>query len=179
VNRSARTGAVRNRGGSGDQPERAQLGGCRLRVTPAPTAPLSSPPAFPPTPGPDTRTSPVYVVAKDSSGGGAAKSAAAATWDGKTTFECGGNDAVTLTGVTATAAVKAGGNCQLTMTGVSITAPVAIDASGNAKVIMTGGSITSSTSSVVASANAKVDLVGTKVSGKSKASGGAKITGAP
>ena len=66
---------------------------------------------------------------------GAAKAAAAAKWDGKTTFECGGNDIVALNGVTATAGVKAAGNCQLTMTGVNITAPVAIEAGANAKVI--------------------------------------------
>lgn len=89
---------------------------------------------------------------------GAAKAAAAAKWDGKTTFECGGNDIVARNGITATAGVKAAGNCQLTMT---------------------GGSITASTSSVVASGSAKVDLVGTKVSGKSKTSAAAKVTGAP
>jgi len=121
----------------------------------------------------------IYVVAKSPSAGSSAKTAAAAAWDGKSTFECSGNDVVALTGVTATAGVKAGGNCQLTLTGVNITAPVGIDASANAKVTMTGGSITASTSSVVASAAAKVDLVGTKVSGKSKSSGAAKVTGAP
>jgi hypothetical protein len=121
----------------------------------------------------------IYVVAKSPSAGSSAKTAAAAGWDGKSTFECSGNDVVALTGVTATAGVKASGNCQLTLTGVSITAPVAIDASANAKVIMTGGSITASTNSVVASAAAKVDLIGTKVSGKSKTSGAAKISGAP
>ena len=121
----------------------------------------------------------VYVVARDSSGGAGAKMAAAATWDGKSTFECSGNDSVALTGVTATAGVKAIGNCHLTLTSVSITAPVAIEASGNAKVTMTGGSITASTSSVVASGNAGVELVGTKVIGKSKTSGGAKVTGVP
>ena len=43
---------------------------------------------------------------------------------------------------------------------------------------MTGGSINASTSTVVASANAKVDLVGTKVSGgKPKTSGSGKVTG--
>src|SRR5690606_19681173 len=95
----------------------------------------------------------VYMQASDtSSPGAAAKAAAAASWDGKTPFTCGGNDAVALTGVVATAGVKASANCQLTMTDVSITAPVAIEASGNAKVIMTGGSITA-TNSVVASAN--------------------------
>jgi hypothetical protein len=121
----------------------------------------------------------IYVAAKDGGGANAAKSAAAGKWDGKSTFECGGNDVVALTGVTATAGVKAGGNCQLTMTGVNITAPVGIDATVNAHVTMTGGSITASTNSVVASLNAKVDLVGTKVSGKSKTSANAKVTGAP
>ena len=121
----------------------------------------------------------IYVAAKDGGGAGAAKSAAAAKWDGKTTFECGGNDAVSLTGITATTGVKASGSCQLTLTGVNITAPVAIDASVNAHVTMTGGSITASTNSVVASVNAKVNLVGTKVTGKSKSSGNAKVTGAP
>ena len=43
---------------------------------------------------------------------------------------------------------------------------------------MTGGSITATTSSVVASAAAKVDCVGTKVTGKSKVSNAAKVTGA-
>lgn len=118
----------------------------------------------------------IYVVAKS---GSSPKAAAVAKWDGKSTFECAGNDAVVLTGITATAGVKASGNCQLNLSNVNITAPVAIEAGANAKVTMAGGSITSSTNSVVASANAKVDLVGTKVSGKSKASGAAKITGAP
>ena len=43
---------------------------------------------------------------------------------------------------------------------------------------MTGGSITATTSSVVAAGAAQVSCTGTKVSGKSKAAGGAKITGA-
>ncbi|MBS2018601.1 MAG: hypothetical protein JST00_37390 [Deltaproteobacteria bacterium] len=126
----------------------------------------------------------VYVVAKDSASGtgGGVKTASAAAWDGKSTFECKANDAVTLTGVKANVsgtAIKASGNCQLTLTGVDITAGVGIEASANAKVQMTGGSITATTNSVVASAAAKVDLVGTKVSGKAKQSGAAKITGAP
>lgn len=121
----------------------------------------------------------VYVSAKDASTpGAAAKAAEAASWDGKTPFTCGGNDAIALTGVTASAGVKASANCQLTLTGVNITAPIPIEASGNAKVTVTGGSITGSSNSVVASANAKVDFVGTKVTGKAKTSGGAKVTGA-
>jgi hypothetical protein len=122
----------------------------------------------------------VAVQAKDTSTpGAAAKTAAAAAWDGKTTFACSGNDKVTLTGVTATAGVTASGNCVLALTGVNITAPVGIEASGNARVTMTGGSVSSSTSSAIATANAKVDFVGTKVTGKSKASGNGKVTGAP
>jgi hypothetical protein len=121
----------------------------------------------------------IYVVAKSPSAGSSAQAAAAATWDGKSTFECSGNDVVSITGVTASAGVKASGNCQLSLTGVNITAPVAIEASANAKVSMTGGSITASSNAIVASAAAKVDIVGTKVSGKSKTSGAAKITGIP
>jgi hypothetical protein len=121
----------------------------------------------------------VYVAAEDPGAGTSAKAAAAAKWDGKSTFQCGGNDAVTISGVTAKAGVVAGGNCQLTLANVSITAPVAIEASANAKVRMTGGSISAATSSVVASGASKVDLVGTKVTGKAKTSGAAKVTGAP
>ncbi len=123
----------------------------------------------------------IYYEAKNPSTGSGVKTAAAAKWDGKSTFECKGNDVVALTGVKANVsgtAIKASANCQLTLTGVDITAAVGIEASASAKVTMTGGSITATTSSVVASAAAKVDCVGTKVTGKSKASGAAKVTGA-
>jgi hypothetical protein len=120
----------------------------------------------------------VYLTSKSPPSSASAK---AGKWDGKTTFECGGNDVITLSGVTATVsgtAVKAMGNCQLTLTGVSITAAVGIDASGNAKVNMAGGSINATTNSAVATAGAHVTCVGTKVTGKSKASGAATVTGA-
>lgn len=123
----------------------------------------------------------VYVQAKDTSSGAATKTASAATWDGKSTFECKGNDAVALNGVTANVsgtAIKASSNCQLTLVGVDITAPVGLEVSGNAKVTMTGGKVTSSTSSVVASARGQVTFVGTKVSGPVKKSGAATVTGA-
>jgi hypothetical protein len=124
-----------------------------------------------------------FQVKSDASGGAAPAGKAAATppWDGKSTFECKGNDVVALTGVKANVsgtAIKASANCQLTLTGVDITAAVGIEASASAKVSMTGGSITATTNSVVATAAAKVDCVGTKVTGKSKASGAAKVTGA-
>jgi hypothetical protein len=124
----------------------------------------------------------IYASAKDASSAPAAKAAAAAAkWDGKSTFECKANDAVALNGVKATVAgtaIKASGNCQLTLVGVDISAATGIEASGNAKVTMTGGSIKATSNSVVASAAAKVDCVGTTVTGKSKASGAAKVTGA-
>jgi len=123
----------------------------------------------------------IYFQAKDPGGGASARrSAAAGSWDGKSTFECKGNDVVALTGVTATVsgtAIKASANCQLTLVGVNLTASTGIEASNNAKVTMTGGSIKATTNSVVASNGAKVDLVGTTVTGKSKTSGGAKVTG--
>jgi hypothetical protein len=125
-----------------------------------------------------------FQVKSDSAGGGAAaagKAAAAAKWDGKSTFECKGNDVIALSGVKANVtgtAIKASGNCQLTLTGVELTAATGIDASANAKVTMTGGSIKATTNSIVAAGGAKVDCVGTTVSGKSKAAGAAKITGA-
>ena len=122
-----------------------------------------------------------YIYFQAKSPGGGVKTGAAATWDGKSTFECKGNDVVALTGVKANVsgtAIKASANCQLSLTGVDITAGVGIEASASAKVTMTGGSITATTNSVVATAAAKVDCVGTKVTGKSKASGAAKVTGA-
>ncbi len=123
----------------------------------------------------------IYLEAKNPSTGSGVKTGAAAQWDGKSTFECKGNDVVALTGVKANVsgtAIKASANCQLSLTGVDITAGVGIEASASAKVTMTGGSINATTNSVVATAAAKVDCVGTKVTGKSKASGAAKITGA-
>lgn len=126
----------------------------------------------------------IFIAAKDTGPAGAAaasKAAAASQWDGKSTFECSGNDVFALTGVKANVsgtAIKASGNCQLTLVGVDITAGTGIEASAAAKVTMTGGSIKATTNSVVASAAAKVDCTGTTVTGKSKVSGAAKVTGA-
>jgi len=121
----------------------------------------------------------IYFAAKSGSAG--VSTGAATKWDGKSTLECSGNDVISLVGVKANVsgtAIKASGNCDLTLTGVDITAATGIEASANAKVKMTGGSIKATTNSVVASAAAKVDCTGTTVTGKSKASGAAKVTGA-
>ena len=112
---------------------------------------------------------------------GAGGPGAAAQWDGKTTFECSGNQNVTLSGVTASVsgtAIKASGNCQLTLKDMNVTGAIAIEAGGNAQVTVTGGSLTGNTNSVVAGGNAHVTCAGTKVTGKSKTSGNAKAVGA-
>jgi hypothetical protein len=124
----------------------------------------------------------IFFAAKSGAAGATGvATGAAAKWDGKSTLTCAGNDVISLVGVKANVsgtAVKASGNCDLTLTGVDITAATGIEASANAKVKMTGGSIKATTNSVVASAAAKVDCTGTTVTGKSKASGAAKVTGA-
>lgn len=105
---------------------------------------------------------------------------AAAKWDGKSPLSCGGNDVVTIDGVTAKldgTAVTAGGNCKLTLNKVDITAPTGIEAGGNAIVTVTGGSITATDAAVHAGGGAKVNLTGTKVTGKIQKVGGAAITG--
>lgn len=124
----------------------------------------------------------IYAAKDDSSPVTKAATAKAASWDGKSTLECKGNDVMAIEGITATVsdtAIRASGNCQLTLTNVKITAPVGIEASANAKVTMTGGSIAASSNSVIASAGANVVIAGAQVSGKSKKSGAAKIVGAP
>lgn len=130
----------------------------------------------------------VYAAAREGGGGGGAssplneeKQAAAAKWDGKSTFLCSGNDAITLEGVKATVgdvAIKASANCNLTLKNVALTAPVGIEASGNAKVTVIGGSINAATKAISASANAQVNVSGATVTGKVEKKGLAKVTGA-
>ncbi len=123
----------------------------------------------------------VYSGVKSGSTPSAAKTATTTAWDGKTPLTCSMNQHLKIDGVTASiasgAAVTASGNCTLEISGSNITAPTGIDASGNANVTVTGGSITSSDLAVTASGNAHVTFSGTKVSGKTKKAGLAKITG--
>lgn len=109
-----------------------------------------------------------------------APTAAAATWDGKTPFTCGGNDVVTFknvkSNVTGTA-ITALGNCSVTLVDVDITADTGIEAGAASTVIVQKGSINGTTLAVHATAGAKVTLTGTKVTGKTEALNGAKITG--
>ncbi len=116
-----------------------------------------------------------------STGAGGAK-AAATKWDGSSQLVCKGADKMKITGVKANissgAAIRAEGVCQIELENVDITAPIGIEAVASAKVKMTGGSITAKENSVVASAAAKVDFSGTKVTGPVKKTGGAQVNGA-
>jgi hypothetical protein len=106
--------------------------------------------------------------------------ASAAKWDGKTRFTCGGDEKVTITGVTAHltgTAVSALGSCQLTLVNVDVTGTTAIEASGSAIVTVRGGKLNGSAHAVHALGNAKVTLAGTHVTGKTQALGAAAISG--
>jgi hypothetical protein len=107
--------------------------------------------------------------------------AAAKGWDGKTPLTCGGNDELTFSGVTAKlpgTAVTAAGNCKVTLVNADLTGATAVEAMGNATVTLTGGSVTGTGGTAIhAIGNAQVIASGTKASGKTAATGGAKITG--
>lgn len=116
------------------------------------------------------------------SGGSSATAERASSWDGKTPFVCGGNDKVTIEGVSAKlaagAAVTAGGNCQATLVNVTLEAPIGALAMGNGKITVKGGKVTGSEYAAQAiGANAQIAFTGTAVSGKTNSLGGAKITG--
>lgn len=105
-----------------------------------------------------------------------------ATAEGGSTYECGGNMRAALAGQSLTSsgpgpAIRASGNCELTLTEVTVSGPVAIEASGNAKVTVVGGALTGTDRSIVASANARVSVSGATVTGDVDRRGRAEITG--
>jgi hypothetical protein len=109
-----------------------------------------------------------------------ADTAAAAKWDGTAPLTCAGDQELRFEGVSAKLpgiAVTAGGNCKLTLVNVTVTGATGIEAGGNADVTIQGGSITGTAFAVHALGNAKVHATGTKVTGKTQALGGAKLTG--
>ncbi len=91
-------------------------------------------------------------------------------WDGKSPFECKGNDKVTIDGVTAKldkgAAITAKANCKVELINVDITAPTGVVAESNAVVTVKGGSVTGTEAAAKTSGNAKITFSGTKISGK-------------
>ncbi len=120
---------------------------------------------------------------RPSNASGTAKDAEAATWDGKDTFVCKGNDAVALSGMAfeldASPAIRAESNCKLTLTDMTITAPVVVEAKGNAEVTISGGKLVGTDQAIKAGGNAKVKVEETAVEGVTEASANASIDGVP
>lgn len=102
-------------------------------------------------------------------------------WDGKSGFTCGGSDNVHIKGTKAKlegdTAITAQGNCRIELEDVDITAKVGIQAGSNAVVVVKGGKVSGSEAAASALGNSKVTFDGTKVTGKKKALGNAKIEG--
>jgi hypothetical protein len=119
-----------------------------------------------------------YQVASSGSGGGAG-AATAASWDGRSTYTCHGNE--TLSGVTADlgdqVAIEALGNCNLTLEDMDIRGSVGVQAGGNATVNIVGGHIKGTENSITAAGNAKVHVSGATIEGPQEASANGKIDG--
>ncbi len=132
----------------------------------------------------------IYSQAKASSitpasPGGAAAPASAlkdADWDGKTPFNCGGNDAFKIKGVTAKltsgTAITAGANCTLVIEDSNIEAPIGVSALGNSNITIKGGSVKGKTAALKALGNCKISVEGAKIDGKVTKLGKAIIEGA-
>ena len=122
----------------------------------------------------------LYAANQSAPGATPSATATAATWDGKSTFSCGGNQHLKLKGITANlasgTAINAGANCQLDLEDVNITAPVCISAGANAKVTVKGGSVNGSQFAAQALGTSQITFSGTKITGNRNALGG-KIIG--
>ena len=105
----------------------------------------------------------------------------APAWDGQSTFDCGGNQTVRLSGMTVTLtaspAIRAGGNCTLQLADMDVSAPVVLWAAGNANVTITGGRLNGAEQAVSATGNAHVTMTGTTVTGAVQRRGNAQIAG--
>ena len=124
----------------------------------------------------------LQVLNHDAGGaGGVGKVAVAASWDGASPFTCGANDNVTISGVTANlpgkTAIKAGGNCRLTLSDVDASGAVALDVGGNAVVTISGGRLAGTDQAVKVSANGSATGSGVKVEGNVKKTGGGTVNG--
>lgn len=102
--------------------------------------------------------------------GGAGKSlreAVFGAWDGKSTFVCGGNDSVTIEGVTAQlpgrTAIQATANCELRIVRCNITAAEGVRAEGNRSVVIENSRIQTSGVGIWADGNKRVELLGSTV----------------
>jgi hypothetical protein len=121
-----------------------------------------------------------HTVKKAIDQSAATSSGADIKWDGTATLQCLGDQDLKFTGVTAkltTTAVNAAGSCHVTLVNCDITAPITIEAGGNASVTLQGGSLNASGIAIEAMGNSQISVSGTKITGKTHASSGAKITG--
>jgi hypothetical protein len=102
-------------------------------------------------------------------------------WDGKSPLNCGGTTELKIENVQASLsagpAVIAGGNCQLTLKGVSLRAPVVLQVMGNARVTLEDCEIHGTTSAISASGNGQVTLQGSHIDGPINKSGAAQVSG--
>ncbi len=125
----------------------------------------------------------IYHQVKVSSGPNTAKSedAEETKWDGKTPFTCGGSDNVKIKGVTANlekdTAITALGNCRVELVDCDITAKTGIETGAGAIVVVKGGRVTGKDEAASALGTSSITFTGTKVTGKKKALGAAKIVG--
>jgi len=98
---------------------------------------------------------------------------AAATWDGSTTYVCGPNEQVTLSGVKAEVtggpAISAKANCQLRLKNVKLTGPIGIEAEANAKIVLYKSTIKGEQIGVKAGDNARIELKSSTVEGQETA----------
>ncbi len=103
-------------------------------------------------------------------------------WDGTTPLTCGGNDQIDVSGVTASfsagSAIIASGNCHVSCTNCTLKAPVAVEADGNGEVKLINGTITGTVTSLNATGNGNIDVLGNAtVVGPYHQSANGRVTG--
>ncbi|AKF10603.1 hypothetical protein [Sandaracinus amylolyticus] len=123
----------------------------------------------------------LYRASSDPWAGGIGNIEATAIWDGTGPLVCAGNQVLDVTPVTATLgaspAISAMGNCRMTLHGVNVSAPIALQVGGNAEVILDGGSYTGATAAIVAGASSHVVVQGAVIQGAVQRTGGARVEG--
>jgi hypothetical protein len=117
---------------------------------------------------------------------GASSTAATSTnaWDGLSPFMCGGSQSFTLKDMNVELktgpAIRAGGNCQLTLQNCTIKAPVALAGGGNAKITVQGGRIEGTEKALDIGGSISISVTGgAVVVGPFHIAGSARVDGIP
>ncbi len=111
----------------------------------------------------------IAVVVFDAAGSGSAPAPifAEPAWDGTTPFRCGGNDQVTIEGVTANlpndVAITASVNCSVTIIDSTINARAGIAASGNAAIELRRTTINATETGADLALNNQLTLDGSQI----------------